>query len=364
MENITKNDVIKKLEESISKLENKDFNVYFFVVDSKNNPNGGVEYTYDIALTLHNMGYNVTMLHQEEEFIGPIEWLGERYSVLEHKSVENNNVAISASDFLFIPEVYVNVMTQTKNLPCKRIVLYQNPEYMMEFMPVGVTFANLNISDVITTNTNLEDKLKTYFPKVRTGLVRPSVKNCFYTTDEPKKLIVNLITSNKSDLNNIIKPFFWKYPVYNWVSFRDMHGMAQTIFADVLREGAISVWVDDTTVNAQTALEALKCGNILIAKVPNTIPDWMLENGELRNDIIWFNDFDDLHTILTSVIRGWTRNDIVSDFVDVHKKIEHVYNPKIQEYDIKTNIVERIFDERLNEYRQLLVGVKNNVDKE
>lgn len=364
MENISKTDTVKKLEEVLSKLENKDFNMYFFVVDTKNSPNGGVEYMYDIALNLQNMGYKVTMLHQEKEFVGPIEWLGERYSVLEHKNIEDHNIAISASDFLFIPEVYVNVMTQTKNLPCKRVVLYQNPEYMLEFFPVGATFSNLNIYDVITTNAYLEGKIKDYFPMVKTGVIRPAVKNCFYTNDEPKKLIVNLITTESSDLNNIVKPFFWKYPAYNWVSFRDMRGMAQSNFAEVLREGIISVWVDDKTVNAQTALEALKSGNILIAKVPDNIPEWMLEDGELRKDVIWFTDFDDLHKILVSVIRGWTRNDIVPAFYEAYKTLENVFTPETQKKDIEHVIIDGLVRDRINDYRQLLVGMKNNVDKE
>lgn len=364
METVTRQDAINKLEEIVSKFENKDFNVYFFVVDTKNAPNGGVEYMYDIALNLHDKGYNVTMLHQEQEFVGPIEWLGERYSVLEHKNVESNNVAISAADFLFIPEVYVNVMTQTKNLPCKRILVYHTPEYMLEFMPVGATLSDLNMYDAITTNSTLKNQLEKYFPRVKTRVIRPSVKKCFYTTDEPKKLIVNLMGADQSDINNIIKPFFWKNPAYKWVSFRDVRNMAQTVFADVLREGFVSVWVDDKTSNAQVALEALKSGNILIAKVPENIPEWMLENGELRNDVIWFTTFDELHQILASVIRGWTRNDIVSSFTNVYEKLNGVYTPEAQNADIEVDIIKGIFEVRFNEYKQLLLGMKDKVENE
>lgn len=360
METITRDDKIAKLEEVISKFENKDFNVYFFVVDTKNAPNGGVEYMYDIALNLHERGYNVTMLHQEEEFIGPTAWLGERYDVLEHKNIEKNNIPLSASDFLFIPEVLPQVMMQTKNLPCKRILLYQNPEYMLEYMPVGVSLTDLNIYDVITTNRSLEEKISSYFPKVRTKLVRPSIKNCFYPNEEPKKLIVNIMGSGINDVNNILKPFYWTRPVYRWVSFRNMQGMAQTVYADVLREGAITVWADDTTVNAKIALEALKCGNILIAKIPNNVPEWMMEGDELRNDIIWFNTFDELHGILASVIRGWTRNDIVSDFTEVYKKVDKIFAPEIQNADIQMTIIDGLFQSRLNDYHLLLNGIKNN----
>ena len=73
-----KENVVQKVEEIISNLENKDFNMYFFVMDTKGNPQSGVEYMYDVALYLHENGYNVTMLHQEQDFVGPFDWLGER----------------------------------------------------------------------------------------------------------------------------------------------------------------------------------------------------------------------------------------------------------------------------------------------
>jgi hypothetical protein len=359
MENISTNDMLQKLEEVIAKTENKDFNVYFFVIDTKNAPDGSVEYIYDIALNLLNKGYKVTMLHQEEEFIGPVEWLGERYAVLEHKNVEKDNVPISTTDFLFIPESCVSVMTQTKNLRCKKVMLYHTPEYFLKLMPMGATLTDLGIHDVIATSSQLADKVKRYFPNIKVNVVRPSVKNCFYTTDTPKKLIVNIMGSEESDINNILKPFFWKYPAYKWVSFRDMHGMTQNVYADVLREGVITVWVDDKTVNGQIALESLKCGNILIAKVPAMVPEWMVENGELREDIIWFETYDELHNILASVIRGWTRNDIVERFTDVHMKLKNVYTPEAQDKDIDNVIVDTIIRDRLNEYRQMLSGIKS-----
>ena len=139
--------MITKLEEMISNLESKNFKMYFFVIDTKGNPHGGVEYMYDIALEMHNNGYDVTMLHQEQEFVGPFDWLGERYSVLPHENVEASNVPISATDFLFIPEVYSNVMIQTKELPCRRVVVCRNPEFMLEFIPVGASWFDFGIYD-------------------------------------------------------------------------------------------------------------------------------------------------------------------------------------------------------------------------
>ena len=45
---------IERIEETISSLQNKDFTLYFFVVDSKNVPNGTMQYIYQIAKTLQD----------------------------------------------------------------------------------------------------------------------------------------------------------------------------------------------------------------------------------------------------------------------------------------------------------------------
>ena len=358
------NEKIKKLEETIETMVNKDGNVYFFTLDTKNAPNGEVKYIYDIALSLLNMGYKVTMLHQEDEFVGPIEWLGDKYSVLVHKNVKDENVVVTPSDFVFIPEVFSNVMSQTKTLPCKRIMIYYNPAYLTDYMPVGVTMNDLNIYDAITTNETLKDKLKSYFPNLNIKVIRPSISELFFNNDEPKKLIVNLITPTANEVNDIVKPFYWKNPLYKWLSFRDLKGIPQDTLADVMREAAFTVWVDDITNNAQMALEALKSGSILIAKVPQTTPEWMFENNDYRFGIIWVDSYDMLHDVIASVVRGWTRDDIVEKYLTMSSEVKNIYLPEYQKTDIERQIVDGIFESTISTYRQILAAENNNVKNE
>lgn len=354
------NEKIEKLESIISEIVNKEGKLYFFTLDTKNAPNGEVRYIYDIALSLLNMGYKVEMLHQEEEFIGPFEWLGDKYEVLEHKNIKDENVVVTPSDFLFIPEVFSNVMGQTKTLPCKRIMIYYSPSYFVDFMPVGATLMDLNIHDAITTNETLKERLKGYFPNLNVRVVRPSIRECFANDGKPKKLLVNVLTSTANEVNDIVKPFYWKNPAYKWVSFRDLKGIPQPMLSDVMREGAITVWVDDYTNNAQTALEALKSGSLLIAKIPQVTPEWMLEDGEHRFGIIWVDSYDMLHDILSSVIRGWTRDEIIEKYLHMSDEVSNVLTPEIQRTDIEKNIVNGIVEDTLNTYKQILSAEKNN----
>ena len=77
MSKLTKEQMLEMVRVNIKKMEDKSFNVFFYVIDTKNVPAGFMEYTYQTALTLKEMGYNVTMLHNEKEFIGVGGWMGE-----------------------------------------------------------------------------------------------------------------------------------------------------------------------------------------------------------------------------------------------------------------------------------------------
>lgn len=356
-------DKIKKLEETIDSIINKDGKIYFFTLDTKGSPNGEIKYIYDIALSLLQMGYSVTMLHQEEEFVGPLEWLGDRYEALEHKNVKEENIGITPSDFVFIPEVFSNVMSQTKTLPCKRIMVYYNPSYLTDYMPVGATLSDMNIYDAITTNIELKNKLNSYFPNVNVKIVRPSVDDIFVNDNVPKKLIVNLLTPSANEVNDIVKPFYWKYPIYKWLSFRDLKGVTQSMLSDVMREAAITVWVDDYTNNGLIALEALKSGSLLIAKVPVTTPEWMMDGDELRDGIIWVDSYEMLHDVIASVVRGWTKNDIIDTYLNMSDTIKHVLTKTTQNLDVQKQITDGIFVETINTYKQILSAEKNNTLK-
>ena len=56
MAEMTKSEMLRITNESISKLKDKTFKVYFFVLDTKGNPSGSLEYIYHTALSLKNHG--------------------------------------------------------------------------------------------------------------------------------------------------------------------------------------------------------------------------------------------------------------------------------------------------------------------
>jgi len=283
MAEITKSEMLKITNESISKLKNKEFKVLFFVLDTKGNPNGSLEYIYQTALTLKKLGYDVAMLHQEKEFIGVGGWLGEEYAELPHYNIEKQNVNITPSDFLFIPEIFANVMIQTKKLPCKKVVIIQNYSNICEFMPPHLTPTSLGITDAIVTTNEQVKRIKEYFPDLRCHVVSPSIRKMFRNNEAPRKLVINILAKNQSHYNQIMKLFYWKNPLYKWVSFRDLRGLPQDMFCEALRESTFTIWMDDETKFGYNILEAIKCGNIVVAKAPIHPTDWMLDKTESVN---------------------------------------------------------------------------------
>lgn len=375
-------EVIKRIETAISNIENKDFNLFFFVIDSKNTPNGSLSYIYQMAKTFQDKGYNVKMLYQLENeyttteieelekkgipfdenrmFTGVASWLGEEYATLEHMNIQTEEWKVSPSDILFIPEVFSSLMFETfkHNIPCKRYIILQNYDYVTEFIPLGVEWLNYGIKDVITTSQLQEEMIKEVFPYVNTTVIPPYIDNIFRKSQKPQKLIVNIVAKQQSTVNKIIKNFYWKYPSYRFISFRDLRGFPRQDFAELLQEGAITIWVDENTYFGYTPLEAMRCGNIVIGKIPENTPEWMMENDTLKNNGIWFDNFRQLPDILSRVINAWMNDNVPEELIEKMEETNKLYTYK--EWDENTTkLINNITKERIGEMTNILNSVKN-----
>jgi hypothetical protein len=59
---------IKRVEEIIGKLESKDFNIYFFTLDTKGNPVASVANIYEHVKVLTELGYNAHIMHEKNDY--------------------------------------------------------------------------------------------------------------------------------------------------------------------------------------------------------------------------------------------------------------------------------------------------------
>lgn len=361
MEN-KKETVIERINSELSKIDNKENNIYFFVIDTKGNPSGSLEYIYKLASFVKDEGYNVTMLYQTsegEDFVGVNDWLGEKYSSLPHASINGEEISVSPSDVLFIPEIFSNIMVQTKKLPCKRIAILQNYDYMVEQMPFSVQWGDLGITECLTNTEYNAELIKDVFPYVKTNVITPYIDETFGTTTEPKKMIVNIVAKDQSDINRVVKPFYWKYPMYKWVSFRDLRGMEKTAFANALRESEVTIWLDDNTSFGYTALEAMKSGNIVIGKATQNEMPWTKDGENYNDGCLWFNDINEVHKMLASILRAILTDNVPDKISEDAKKMTSEYTKERTKTEM-VSYIDDIVTRRRNEINSLLETVEKN----
>lgn len=355
--------IIGIAEENMRKLKQGEFKVYFYILDTKGNPSSALEYIYRMAYLLDKKGYDVAMLHQEKEFIGVGGWMGEEYASLTHMNIERENVEISPCDFLFIPEIFTNVMIQTKNIKCKKVVIVSNYEHVADFMPISATFGDMGIFDIITNTETAARKIRECFPDMNIRVVPPSISPIFRKREGPKKMVVNIISKKQENINRVVKPFYWKFPQYKWVSFRDLRGMNMNDFADTLADAAITIWIDDETSFGYTLLESLRSGGITVAKVPDHPVEWMFGDGELSDRILWFNDIEKLPEIISSLVRSWTLDSIPAEMYEREASFSTLYSEDSQEKAVDDVYVGGLFKERYESFERMKEEAMNNLDK-
>lgn len=353
--------VIENIEKELSRIDKKENKLYFFVIDTKGVPSGSLEYIYNLALIAKEEGYDVAMLHTEEEFEGVESWLGKEYAELPHYNVNKGEVGTSPSDILFIPEIYSQIMNQTKKLPCKRVVILQNYDFVVEQMPYAAQWGDFGIMEGIVNSDYQAAQINEVFPYVKLTKVTPYISKVFGSTIEPKKMVINVIAKDQSDIKRIVKPFYWKYNHLRWVSFKELRNLPKLEFAKALREGAITIIVDEDASFMYSALEAMKSGGIVMVKVPKTEVDWA--NGEeLPNCCVWFNDYDTLHKQIASVVRSWITDKVPPVLAEEAKKTLENYNrekTKKEFIDYVTSVLER----RKKEMEELLTQVKKQEEE-
>ena len=306
---------LEKIKESIEKINNKDFGIYFFTIDTKGNPTAGVATIYEHVKKLRDLGYNAQILHDKDDYkfredengIGIADWLGEEYANLPHISIESQKLQVGASDFVVIPEAFASIMKQTINFPCKRIVFLQSYEYIFEMLEIGEGWEQFGIKDVITTNENLSKYVNSLFRGMTTDIIPLGIPSYFETDGNPKVPTVAMVARDKRELLKIVKIFYQKYPHYRFLTFRDMSGLPRKTFANELSKSFLSVWIDELSSFGTFPLESIKTNTPVIGKIPRMVPEWMgtideTGNVNLNDNGIWTANLNSIPDIIATMV--------------------------------------------------------------
>ena len=356
----------------IEKLESKDFGIYFFTLDTKGNPVAGIANIYEHVKVLNQLGYRAYILHEKNDYKkfgnedenGLADWLGEEYANLPHMSIESGALNVGPQDFLIIPEAFSTVMQQkeVRSLPCKKIVFSQSPEYIFELLPLGRRWTDFGFNDVITTSEKQGEYLKTLFPSINTHVVPVAISSLFKPSNKPKLPIVTIHARNQSDVTKITKAFYLQYPIYKWLTFKELRGLSKAQFADELSKSCLAVWVDDVAGFGTFPLEAIECDTPVIAKIPNMVPEWMEEldsDGQsvLKYNGLWTNSSVNIPELISTYMKVWLEDSVPQELLDGMSEIKGVYSEQNQVKKIE-EVYNSLVQSRADEFKNIIDSLK------
>lgn len=350
----------QKVIELIGKIDEKDFGFYFYVLDTKGNATAGIANIYEQVKILNKLGYKAYILHDKNDYHGVGEWMGEEYANLPHESIENQQLNLTAIDYLIVPEIFANVMEQVKDFPCKKIVLAQSYTYILELLKIGERWdVNYGFRDVITTTEKQALYIRELFPSIRTHILPPSIPSYFKPSSKIKKPIISIFTRDQKSALKIVKSFYLQYPMYKWITFRELRGLPRKSFAEQLGESCLAIWVDDISSFGTFPLECIQCETPVIGKIPDMVPEWMedseLEDGNinLNNNGIWTNNVLAIPKLISDFMRIWLEDSVPTDFTESMLKSKDLYTEEMQENKVN-EIYSKLILDRKNEFETLL----------
>ena len=274
------------------------------------------------------MGYDVSIMVEDKKYKVPT-WVDEDLTNHPHIAMTDPKLTVGVEDFLIIPEVYSNIMEQTKNLPCTRIGLLQSIDYMLNALIPGVDWSTFGINTIITTSVNLKNIVNTYYGdgKYKILTYNIGIPDYFKKSTKPQKPIISIVGRNANEISKVVKLFFSKYPQYSWVTFDPMltrskpaKKLRRVDFAQRLGENIAAVWIDRISSFGTFPLECMKVGTIPIALKPDIIPEYLIERNEAGDAVklvegggIWTDDIFDIPILIADVLIKYLDDSISDD---------------------------------------------------
>ena len=360
----------QQIEDIISKIDNKDFGLYFFTLDTKGNPTAGIANIYEHVKVLNELGYKASILHEKNDYklrgnqegMGLVNWLGEEYGELPHISIESQQLNVGAQDFIIIPEIFSNVMDQVKKFPCKKIVFSQSYDYLLELLPLGRRWTDYGFNDVITTSNKQADYVKSLFPSLNSYVIPVGIPDYFVTSDKPKVPVITISAREQGVAAKIAKMFYLKYPLYKWVTFKELRGLPRKQFAEELGKSCLAIWMDETSGFGTFPLEAMECNTPVIGKMPNMIPEWMEEideagNGKIKNNGVWTNTHLNIPELINTFMKVWLEDNMPPDLMEGMEESRGIYSMDKQRTAIET-VYGSLFTNRKAELNNVLKQIE------
>lgn len=346
-------EIVEKIEESISLLNERKNKLYFLVQDTKGNANASLRHIYQIAYALKDFGFNVIMIHEKEDYVGVGSWLDKKYETIPHKAIDGQDLEVKPEDYVIIPELYSHVMEQIQEVTCGKIVMLQAHDYCLETLNPGTNWAMYGFLKVLSTSETLSNEVKTYMKYAAYNVLSPLIpKEYFYESTLPKKPIITILSREQRTTMKIIKKFYLKYPQFKWVGFREMRNLSQEEFGNNLRDSMLSVWVDDISSFGTFPIESMACKTPVVGKVPTLIPEWMNEeNG------IWVMDETKIVDYIADFVQAFIEDTIPEKMFEAMNKTVNEYTDESKFINQTVELFEKLRLQRLDLFNKELIKI-------
>lgn len=344
-------------------IENNDFKACFFAMDTKGQYHEAMEYIYNLALAYEKAGIETYVIHEEKDYKMP-EWLGEDYVNITHYSFAElgEKITLSPSDFIFIPEAYTELLQQfiEHRVPAEIVVIIQQYELVFDALEMGQSYnLDYGVKNVIVPSNAIKNHLQQYMQGLNFHVIHPYVKDDFVQSDKPKKPIVLMADGGSNESQRIVKKFYMKYPQYSWVPFKMLNRFHLNEIKEQYQDSPCVIFLDDKNSFYIEQLQAMSMGAIPISMTPKLAPDWLVEDGKLRNTGVYTQNDLKLIDLIAYFIDSFITNKIEDNVYESAKNVASQYNKK--QFDKQFNVAFEAFKQsRLQLFQKIEEKQKEN----
>ena len=264
----------------LEKLNGNNYKAIFFVNDTGGKYHEAVENLYQIAYAYHSSGIETYILHEKEDFNIP-NGLSPKFAELTHLSfakMSSSQMMISHEDFIFIPDVYLEFVSQLKEqgVPAEFIIIVQNINVSFDMLEMGQTYYQLGVRQVIVTDEYYKRYFESYFsssvvPASNTifHVITPYVDEVYpseYDIESNPTPQVLLIDGRNISYERFVKKFYLKNPQYGWLPFKVIDDVANQVSANDIISSAVVVSLGEGTMTYNRIMQANMCGKTVLSE--------------------------------------------------------------------------------------------------
>lgn len=266
---------LKTLSDIFLQIGNKENRFVFYCPDIVV-VNDIVRTIYDLATTVHNLGYKVVVLHEINGF--KCKWLeGDEYKKLhvdyiiqkqgKKSKKEKYQYSFKPSDTLIVPDVFQEVFENTYEVKLIQKVLLVTGYSGLGALPNGINYNQLNVSAFLFLEEKLKEDYETVFPDIVNSsyLLEYKLDKQVFAPEKVslREIYPVIAMSNIGNVKfsqQVINIFYNLYPNLNVFSFKLVTRNSYEEYIDSIKHSCLYVNLDEMLGFKKPILEAINMG--------------------------------------------------------------------------------------------------------